>query len=76
MESGSIHVNFMVLRMKESAPKTFMPIQTPDLQSLLSISYIFVVRQYKLALLTFILGGPFEIIKGSYSQGAIKRAAP
>jgi hypothetical protein len=28
---GNIHYNFLVPRMIESAPKTFMPIQTPDL---------------------------------------------
>ena len=28
---GNIHHNFLVPRMIESAPKTFMPIQTPDL---------------------------------------------
>ena len=28
---GNIHHNFLVPRMLESAPKTFMPIQTPDL---------------------------------------------
>ena len=31
MTFGNIHNNFLVPRMNESAPKTFMPIQTSDL---------------------------------------------
>ena len=39
---GNIHHNFLVPRMIESAPKTFMPIQTPDLDRVLcSVSQIY-----------------------------------
>ena len=34
---GNIHHNFLVPRMIESDPKTFMPIQTPDLHRVIRV---------------------------------------
>ena len=70
---GNIHHNFLVPRMIESVPETFMPIQTPDLHRVILHTFVSGEKYKSHKTLKQIITSPFsnsiiEVILTAYSR--------